>query len=174
MGDAESVPEERRDRIAIEQVYLQQVLRRYADVVTRRAFGELDQLMTADCVLELDLGDRTASYVGPTAIGEFIESAIARFSFFEMVVLNSVAEVDLDAGLAASRMYMVELRQMIETGRRTDAYGIYHDDLERGSDGQWRLTSRRYQSFARSATEGDADMEVLDVWFEPLRPGNRS
>jgi hypothetical protein len=142
---------------------------RYADVITRRAWSELSDIMTADCTLDLDLGDRRLHHVGPDAIGQFISEAVARFSFFEMVVLNTVAEIESGVGRAGARMYTVELRETAADGVRSDAFGLYHDVLLRGDGGRWRFAERRYQSIARGSAPGSArDMEVFDVGFRPL------
>ena len=59
---------------------------------------------------------------------------------------------------------MQEIRQNVSDGRRTDAYGVYHDRLERGSDGRWWFARRHYRSFARTAEPRvDADFDVFDL-----------
>ncbi len=133
---------------------------RYADIVTRRAWAELHDLMTPDCSLDLDLGDRQLAFSGPDAIGAFIDESIQRFSFFHFVPLNTVMDIDVAAGQAEARLWMVELRQNAADGRRTDAYGLYRDHLRRGDDGRWRLATRRYSSFSRTA-DPSADVDQL-------------
>ena len=109
---------------------MRRVQDRYADIVTRRAWPELHDLMRPDCRLSLDLGDRTLGYDGPQAIGDFIGEQLEAFSFFEFVILNTVVEVDLYAGVARARMFMQELRQNVSDGRRTNAFGVYHDRFD--------------------------------------------
>ena len=103
-------------------------------------------------------------FTGPTEYGEFIDRAIQRFSLFEFVLLNMVFLIDTERGVAAARVYMQEIRQNVSDGRRTDAYGVYHDRLERSDDGRWWFARRHYRSFARTAEPRvDADIDVFDL-----------
>lgn len=146
-------------------IAIRRLQNRYADIVTRRAWPELHDLMMPGCTLDLDLGDRQLSFEGPDAIGTFIDESIRRFSFFHFVPLNTVMDIDVEAGEADVRLWMVELRQNVSDGRRTDAYGLYRDRLRRDDD-RWRLTARRYSSFSRTA-DPDADEDQL---IFPLPP----
>ena len=141
----------------------------YADIVTRREWAELHDIMRPDCTLDLDLGDRTMRFDGPEAIGAFIGKELERFSFFEFVILNSVVRVDVAAGTAGARMYMQELRQDVDGGRRTNAYGVYHDRFERDADDRWWIARRRYGSFSRTAApDADVDQDVFPLPVFPL------
>ena len=53
----------------------------YADIVTRRAWPELHDVMRPTCTLDLDLGDRTMLFDGPGAIGEFIGNELKRLAY---------------------------------------------------------------------------------------------
>ena len=161
MTDDPPAADDTADYIAIRRLQ-----NRYADVVTRRAWPELHDLMTPDCTLDLDLGDRQMAFAGPDAIGAFIDESIQRFSFFHFVPLTTVMDIDVAAGQADARLWMVELRQNAADGRRTDAYGLYRDRVERDGDGRWRLSARRYSSFSRTAEPG-ADVDQL---IFPLPP----
>lgn len=135
----------------------------YADIVTRQAWPELGTIMTADCRITINTLADDFDFVGPVAIGAFIDSQIReRFSFFEFVVLNTVMEVDPDSGLAAARMYMHEVRQERSDGSRSDAYGVYHDRFVRDDAGQWWFARRFYQSFARTNPDSGPDLLVFD------------
>ena len=122
----------------------------YADVVTRRAWPELDDLFVPDAPVHVDtVTNPVIELAGATALGEFIAGAIERFEFFEFVPLNTVVDVDGDA--ASGRLYMVELRQDADGGRWSNAFGLYQDRYARGADGRWRFAERNYQSLARTA-----------------------
>ncbi len=154
------------DRLAetIDYVAVRRLQDAYADIVTRRAWAELGGVMDPDCELALELGDRSMSITGPEEIGRFIGGQLERFSFFEFVILNTVIDVDPAAGTAAARMYMAELRQDHSDGRRTNAFGVYHDRMARDASGRWRFTVRRYGSYSRTADEGtDHDQVVFDL-----------
>src|SRR5207247_2092854 len=82
----------------------------YGDVVTRRAWQELDSLFLPECPVRLDLRNgRTIEHVGPEAIGSFIAAAIERFEFFEFAVLNAVVNA-VEGETASGRVYIWELR----------------------------------------------------------------
>ena len=148
---------------------LRRLQNRYADVVTRRAWAELAEIMLPDCEVTVDTMDRQLSFVGPGEIGEFIAHQLEQFSFFEFVVLNTVMDIDVEAGSAAARMHMHELRQGVSDGRRTDAYGVYHDRFERDREGRWWFAGRRYRSYSRTSAPGsDVDQEVFSVPSIPL------
>jgi hypothetical protein len=135
----------------VDHVAIDRLVRAYADVVNRRAWPELVTLFAPDATVELDLVTspvRTIS--GPGDLGSFIGTAVARFSFFEFVILN--ARIDLwpdgDRRSATARVFMCELRQDAETGERSDAFGLYRDRYVR-TDAGWRFAHRRYRSMAR-------------------------
>ena len=145
----------------VEYVAIRRTQDRYADIVTRRAWAELHEIMRPDCPLLLDLGDQQMSYDGPDAIGDFIGEQLEQFEFFEFVILNTVIEIDLDAGTAGARMFMQELRQNVSDGRRTNAFGVYHDRFERDDDGCWWIARRRYGSFSRTQVDGPEHEQIV-------------
>jgi hypothetical protein len=127
----------------------------YADVIDRRAWGELAGLFLPDAVIRIDTVTRDAFEVsGPAQLGEFISGAIERFSFFEFVILNSRTNLSLDgdADRAAARIFMCEVRLESASGEWSTAYGVYHDRYVRTTDG-WRFARRDYQSLARTTGE---------------------
>ena len=149
---------------ALAYVELQRLEGWYADVVTRRAWDELGDLVRADCPIVVDVRHTKFEFTGPTEYGEFIARQIERFSLFEFVLLNMVMQIDAGRGVAAARVYMQEVRQNVSDGRRTDAFGVYHDRLERGDDGRWWFAWRHYRSFARTAEPRvDTDYDVFDL-----------
>lgn len=137
---------------------------RYADIVTRRVWDEMHEIMRPDCVVTVDLVDHSIDFNGPQAIGDFIGTQLEQFDFFEFVILNTVMEIDTEAGVAGARMYMQEARQFIAEGRRADIYGVYHDRFERDDDGRWWFARRHYRSYARTNPVGDeADLVVFEL-----------
>ncbi len=122
----------------------------YADVVSRRQWPDLADLFLADTELELDLRERTLSFTGPVAIGEFIGQSIEQFDFFQFGILGTrvLLRHEGNPDAATSRMYMTELRQT-HSGHWSQIYGVYHDRFTR-TDGGWRFAHRRYHSLARN------------------------
>ena len=148
----------------IAYVALQRLQSRYADAVTRRAWSELASLVRADCPIVVDVRHKKFELTGPSEYGEFIARQIERFSLFEFVLLNTVMRIDAEAGVAAARVYMQEIRQNVSDGCRTDAYGVYHDRLERDDQSRWWFARRHYRSFARTAEPRiEADYDVFDL-----------
>lgn len=153
----------------VDFIAIQRVHAAYADIVTRRAWDELTTIMLPTCSLTLNLGDRTMSIDGPVAIGAFISEQLEQFSFFEFVILNSVVHIDDDGARAGARMYMQEARQNVTDGRRTDAFGVYHDRLER-HDGKWWLAKRIYGSYSRTiAARPEHEQVVFPLPVHDLR-----
>jgi hypothetical protein len=145
---------------AVDYIAIRRLQSAYADVVTRRAWSELDGLILPDAEVEIDKrSGEPLRLVGPQAVGEFIGGAIAGFDFFEFVVLNTRVDIGLqgDPDAATARMYMNELRREAESGRFTVVYGVYHDRMRRAG-GHWWFEHRRYHSLARTA----GDFEVFD------------
>ena len=138
----------------------------YADVVNRRAWPELVDLFLPDAPVVIDrrAGD-PLHLVGGEQLGTFIGAAVERFEFFEFVILNAhiVFPDGADAGNAVSRLFMCELRQESESGRWTQAYGLYHDRY-RFESGRWWFAERGYHSLARHGRD-------LDAFPLPLQPG---
>ena len=132
----------------IDYVAISRLQSAYADVVNRRTWTELADLFLPDAPVRVDtVTNPVVDLAGPGALGEFIGGAIARFEFFEFVILNT--RVDIAGDAARGRVFMCELRQDAGSGRFTRAFGVYHDDYRR-VDGRWWFAARRYQSLARS------------------------
>jgi hypothetical protein len=134
----------------VDQVAIDRLQRAYADVVNRRAWGDLADVFAPDVTISLELVTRpTVELVGAAEFTEFIAPAMARFGFFEFVILNSHIELwpGGDRSAATARVFMCELRTDVDGHERTDSYGLYRDRYVRTADG-WRIAARRYRSLA--------------------------
>ena len=148
----------------IAYIALRRLQNRYADIVTRRNWPELHEVMRANCSVTIDLIDREIVFDDPQAIGEFISTQLEKFDFFEFVILNTVMKIDAAQGTASARMYIQEARQAVEDGRRTDSFGVYHDHFDRDEGGRWWFARRHYQRYARANPEGaDSEFAVFAV-----------
>ncbi len=159
------IPEEQLAE-AVHDTQVRRLQHAYADVVNRRAWPELEQLFVDGAAVVVDRrAGEPVRLVGASAVGEFIAGAIAKFEFFEFVVLNAhiVFPRGPRAGEASSRLFMCEVRQDRESGRMTTAYGLYHDRYLVDDD-RWRFAERRYHSLARDGRD-------LDAFPLPLDPG---
>ena len=143
------------DRLAeaLEHQAVTRLQRVYGDVVTRRAWPELSELFRPDTVVSVDTRrDEPIVVTGGPAVGEFIDRSIERFEHFEFAVLNHVATLDGDLMGASGRVYIWEIRQERDSGRWTNAFGVYQDRYIRDGD-RWWYASRRYNSLARNAPD---------------------
>jgi hypothetical protein len=123
----------------------------YADAVTRRDWPAVRALFEPDATVHIDTRTREPfSLEGPEALVDFIDRAIASFTFFEFTILN--ATVDIDRAEATGRVYICELR-VDGGGVWSEAYGLYRDRYRR-RDGEWRIAGRRYSSLARRGPSG--------------------
>lgn len=161
-----SSPHELDETVAY--IALRRLQNRYADIITRRAWPELHEIMRTGCVVTVDLVDRSIDFDGPGAIGDFIADQLEQFDFFEFVILNTVMDIDARGGTATARMYMQEARQNVADGRRSDTYGVYHDRFDRDPEGRWWFARRRYQSYARTSPGPGADLTVFALPEIPL------
>jgi hypothetical protein len=116
--------------------------RRYGDVVSRRAWDELADLLAPDCRLDLALRDGDRTLAGADEVVAFVANAVSAFDVFVFSVLNAVVGPG-----PTGRMWIHELRWEAD-GQRTDAYGLYEDEFVRGDDDRWRFAARRYTSIS--------------------------
>jgi ketosteroid isomerase-like protein len=132
-------------------IAIQRLHAAYADAVTQRDWDAVRRLFEPDAAVHIDTRTREPFTLdGPAALVEFIDRAIASFTFFEFTILN--ATVDLDGDEATGRMYICELRA-VGDGTWSEAYGLYRDQYRR-RDGAWRIAGRRYSSLARRGADG--------------------
>lgn len=152
-------------------VALDRLQRRYADVITRRAWTELPELFLPDTVVHLDtVTAPPRDLVGPTEFAEVIGAAMARFDHFTFAIINAVSELDdpsagdvsagelragsLDAdGLGAhGRIFLCEIRHEPERRAWSTAHGVYQDRYVL-VDRRWRIAERHYRSMARTGPD---------------------
>ncbi|HWC36197.1 MAG TPA: nuclear transport factor 2 family protein [Mycobacteriales bacterium] len=130
---------------------LQRLQSAYADVVTRRAWSELDRLFLPDIVVEVATVSAPArSFTGPAEFVGFVSAACERFDHFGFVILNSVVEVTGDN--AKARIFMCEIRHHTAEDEWSTAYGVYSDTY-RKVDGTWWFAERHYRSLARTGPQ---------------------
>ena len=142
----------------------------YADVITRRAFAELGDLMLPGCSVRLDLVSGPArTLAGPDALADMLRSAMERFDHFMFVIRNSVVDVDSGAGLATGRMFISEIRHDRSAEAWEETHGMYEDDYLR-VDGRWWFAERHYRSLARNAS-ASVVLGLPDRLRHPGRPG---
>ncbi len=144
-----------REAEALDWVDINRLLARYADVVNRRQWSELDELFRPDAEVVVDrVTADPIQMTGPAAVGAFIGGAIERFGFFELAVLN--ARINVGAGgdpdRARGRVFITEIRQDRQGAAWSHTYGVYHDTYRR-VDGAWWFADRAYQSLARTGAE---------------------
>lgn len=139
------------DNDALAYIAITRLQNAYADIVSRRAWSELEPIFNADATIHLDLITSGLDFTGPKEIGDFIAGSIEQYEFFQFVILNTVVNVQ-DETHATARMWMSELRQdAASSGGWSTIHGVYHDTYEKDSAGNWRIAGRDYQSLARTS-----------------------
>jgi hypothetical protein len=139
----------------VDHIGVRRLQNAYADVVSRRAWDELDELFLPDATVSVGVGGQDPlRFTGPREFAGFVAKAVSRFEFFQFVILNTriFLRHDGDPDAATARMYMSELRQDHAAGRWTLIYGIYHDHYRR-IDGRWWFAARTYHTLARTQDE---------------------
>lgn len=148
MGIAEATRDETTSHLAI-----QRLLAAYTDVVNRRAWAELSTLFLDGARIELTPLNRPPIVVtGAEALGRFIDGAIARFDFFEFVLLNSRIELQPGEPSARGRNFICEYRRERESGNWTQVFGVYHDRY-RCIDGTWSFEQRSFDPLASAGAD---------------------
>ena len=140
----------------IDYVAVNRLHHAYADIATRRAWAELDEIFVADIPIVVNLRDRDPLlFDSCEAFRAFVSEAVDRFEFFEFVILNTRVYLNHqgDPDAAVARMYMSELRQDHAEQRWSAIYGVYHDRFRR-IDGRWWFVGRDYSSLARPGAQG--------------------
>ena len=135
-----------------DHVHLSRLQSRYADVINRRAWGELGELFEERAPIRIDTVTRPpVELTGPAELAEFVGAAVERFAFFEFVILSSHVELPdpEDPDSASARLYMCEVRRDAGSLDWSTAFGVYHDRYRRGPQG-WRFSGRDYQSLTRT------------------------
>lgn len=139
------MPDETEDVVA-----LWRLQSTYADIVTRRAWPELETVFLPDVTIEVDtVTAEPHRFVGPVAFADFVGPSVSRFDHFGFVILNSV--VDVDGATARGRIFMCEIRHESATDDWSTAYGLYQDTYRR-VDATWWIADRRYRSLARTGS----------------------
>jgi hypothetical protein len=136
----------------------------YADVVTRRAWGELQGIFLPDTVVHIDTVTAPVRTVtGPDEFGSFVAGAIERYDYFAFVILNTVVDVDEPPDGARGRFFMTEIRHETAIDAWHNAYGVYQDKYVR-RDGRWWIAERHYRSMARTGPEPAVVGLPPDLW----------
>jgi hypothetical protein len=147
----------------LDHVGVTRVQQAYADLASRRAWAELDELFLPDIRIEIAIGGGdTLRFTGPEPFAAFVGPSVDQFDFFEFVILNSRISTshEGDPDCAAARMWMCELREFADTGRWSVAYGLYQD-VYRRVDGRWWFAERDYQTLARTDLDGPRSLETF-------------
>jgi len=136
----------------VDHVAITRLQSTYADAVTRRAWDEVEELFADDAVVRIDTVTREPFELrGGAEVARFVDEAVARFAFFEFVILNSHVELPSEAepDAARARIFMCELRRDEGSLDWSAAFGVYHDRYRRSADG-WRFARRDYRSITRT------------------------
>src|SRR5213078_1894196 len=74
----------------IDYVAVNRLHHAYADIATRRAWAELDEIFVPDIPIVIDLRDREPfAFDSCDGFRKFVSQAVDHFEFFEFVIFNS-------------------------------------------------------------------------------------
>lgn len=126
----------------------------YADILNCRRWASMADIMEPACPVSIEGFGDPMVFTGPQETAGFLSTSIDGFNFFQFIILNTVIDIDADAGTAGARMHIYEPRQMAADGQRFDGWGVYHDRFRRDGDGRWWYAERRYQDCTPSGQGG--------------------
>jgi hypothetical protein len=133
---------------------IQCLLADYADAVNRRRWSELSRLFLEDAKIALrTLQRQPLELTGPEALGRFIGEVVARFDFFQFVLLNARLELGPDGDSALGRLFVCEYRWEKSAGKWTQVFGVYCDRYRR-IDGRWWFAQRAFDPLVAAGNDG--------------------
>ena len=137
---------------AIAYMAIDRLLRRYADLCTRRTYHELVSLATPDAVFTFEaFSGQRFEVEGTQDFIDFATKMVGGFSFYEYATLNFVVDFGGE-GTARGRVYNLELAYEAETDEFTNFYGQYDDEYVQ-LDGRWCFARRHYRTVARRTND---------------------
>jgi SnoaL-like domain len=127
---------------------IQRLQRAYADVATRGAWHHVVSLLAPDCRITFDTrSGQIFEIAGADEFVQFASKMTGAFSFYELIPQNFVVTVGSD-GAASGRSYSLEVGEDAKTREWLEFYGVFSDNYVL-LDGEWRFSSRHYQTYAR-------------------------
>lgn len=121
--------------------------RAYADISTRRAWGEMGSVATPDTRFIYHTQSGVMEAKGVEQFAAMGEQTAGRYAFTMILPLNSVV-TECSAGRAKGRCYFVELTEPVGSSDWLEVYGVYEDEYVEGDAG-WRISRREYKPLAR-------------------------
>ena len=122
----------------------EELLARYRESINRHDWSSAGDLFVASAAVELDLGRRGVHHCdGGHEVMSFVAGAVARFSDFELRILDAVYEPDSGSGVCVVQ----EIRTELATGSASMTIGRYWDQVTVPSGSTSAVfTRRRYRS----------------------------
>jgi uncharacterized protein (TIGR02246 family) len=134
-----------------DQLAIRDLLAGFAEAVNHMRPDELRALFTPDAEWVVTGWGEPR---GPDAIVALLDDLLVKWAMIFHAVHSG--RVTLDGDRAHGEWYISEFGQLLD-GTEVRIAGVYHDDYERGADGRWRFTRRRYDGmFSRFG----ADLKV--------------
>lgn len=121
--------------------------RAYADVSTRHAWEEMEQLATPNARFVYHTKNGMFEIEGGKAFAELGPRMSEQFTFHLLIPINFVVSVDTES-TARGRSYLLEVNEERETRNWNEIYGVYHDEYTR-HEGRWLFSRREYKPFGR-------------------------
>jgi hypothetical protein len=150
MSDADASARDDSTYLAIVQLH-----RAYADISTRRAWGEMASVAAPDARFIYHTQSGVIEVEGAAQFAEMGRQTAERFSFNMIFPLNSVV-TECEGGRAKGRCYFLELTEVRGSSEWMEVYGVYQDEYRQDGDG-WKMSRREYRPLARrTGARGEA------------------
>jgi hypothetical protein len=124
-----------------------QLQRAYADISTRRAWGEMASVAASDARFIYHTQSGVIEVEGAAQFAEMGKQTAERFSFTMILHMNSIV-TECSGGRAKGRCYFLELTEVRGSDGWMEVYGVYQDEY-RQEEGGWRMSRREYRPLAR-------------------------
>jgi ketosteroid isomerase-like protein len=150
-----NVTEHLADHLAIRSL-----LDRYTDALNRRDWVALEQVFADDAVWDAggpSMGPMARRFEGAVACARGISEMVEQLSLCIQSNHAPAIHVHADRATASSTINEVVLAPGADT--RTTIWGMYFDEIVRGSDGEWRFKLRKFR-FAWIDTTGNAGQVI--------------
>ena len=150
-----NVVEHLADHLAIRSL-----LDRYTDALNRRDWAALEKAFAGDGVWDAGgstMGAMAFRFEGAKACATGIAAMVDPLPL--CIQSNHAPVIDVQGDRATATSTINEMVLAPESSGRTTIWGLYFDQLERGTDGEWRFKVRRFR-FAWIDPAGNAGQVI--------------
>lgn len=116
---------------------IQDLLVAYCTAIDARRWDDLDELFTADAIVDYSAVGGSAGDLAATK--EFLDNAMLLFPAYQHLIANIAVTIDGDEATART---MCHNPMVLPDGDKVLTVGIWYNDALRRVDGRWRIARR--------------------------------